>query len=95
MYSKVELTIKYKNKTYSFKSGSEVYIFHTGIYSEIDRKYSLKQLLEYTELVHDAYIGDDNRTPLGALADYAADNWKKAKNLSPYELLDKFYEWHF
>lgn len=92
MYNKIEVEIRYANKVYPFKFGSEAYIFHTGIYNEIDRKFSLKALLQYTALVHDAYCSDNNRTPLGELADYAAENWKKVKHLEGCGLLERFYE---
>lgn len=65
----VKYTATYKNKTYTFKYGSEVYIFDTGIYNDIR---SPKKLLEYVNLVHSCYLKDSNRTPLGALADYVA-----------------------
>ena len=74
----VEFQVKYKQKTYAFSEGSEAYIFHTGIYNGIDEKYSLETLLEYVSLTQDCYLKDSNRTPLGALADYVAENWEKA-----------------
>ena len=88
----MQIEIKYKDKTYTFSYGSEAYIFHTGVCNDIDKKYGLKALLEYVSLVHESYLRDDNRTPLGALADYAAENWKNVRRLSEYKLLDKFYE---
>ena len=79
MQKQIEFTVKYRNKTYTFDFGSEVYIFHTGIYNEIDKKYGLKALMKYVSLVFDAYLSDDNRTPLGPLADYVAAKWRKSK----------------
>lgn len=88
-----ELTfhVKYGKHTYTFNFGSEVYIFHTGIYNDMDKRYGLKILLEYVALTHECYLKDSNRTPLGALADYIAEHWKKVKKLDCYELLDQFY----
>ena len=91
----VDTTIKfqviYNGKTYTFEYGSQAYIFHTGIYNDMDKKYSIKTLLAYVDLVHQCYMKDSNRTPLGELADYVATNWRKVKNLGRYEILEKFY----
>ena len=38
------------------------------------------------------YLKDSNQTPLGALSDYMAENWDKIKNLSRYDILEKFYD---
>ena len=90
--NKITFQINYKGKTYSFVYGSEVYIFHTGIYNDMDKKYGMETLLKYVWLVHNAYLSDSNRTPLGAFADYVAENWKKVKGLNRCDLLEKFYE---
>lgn len=81
----------YNNENYSFEFGSEVYVFHTGIYNKIDKKYGIKELLNYVNLVHECYLNDSNRTPLGDLCDYVAQHWKKLKNKGKYEILEKFY----
>ena len=44
--------VTYNNRNYTFEFGSEVYIFHTGIYNKIDKKYGIKELLNYVRLVH-------------------------------------------
>ena len=85
---KVEYKVIYKNKTYTFQYGSEVYIFDTGLFNGIR---SPKKLLEYVNLVESCYLKDSNRTPLGALADYIAQNWKLVKNLPLYDIWDMFY----
>jgi len=95
MYNKIEIEVKYRNKTYKFKGGFQAYIFHTGVYNDIDTKFSVKALLKFVSLVEDCYLSDDNRTPLGDLADYVAQNWKKLKQLHPYKIMDKFYDQHF
>ncbi len=91
----IKITIEYKGKTYTFDFGSEVYIFHTGIYNDMDKKYSKKTLLQYTALIQDCYLKDSNRTPLGAFADYVARNWKIVKNLDRTDILEKFYTEEF
>lgn len=75
----LNFTVTYGKHTFTFHQGAEVYIFHTGIYNDIDKKYGIKGLREYVAFVHDCYLSDSNRTPLGALADYIATNWKKLK----------------
>lgn len=92
MENKIKFEATYKNTTYAFESGSEAYIFHTGIYNGIDREYGAIILIEYVRKVQDCYLADSNRTPLGALADYVAENWKNFKNESCYSILDKFYK---
>lgn len=92
MNNAIKIQIAYKNNTYAFDFGSEAYIFHAGIYNEIDRKYGLKALLEYVSVVQRCYLSNSNRTPLGALADYIAAHWKKLKSANRYDILERFYE---
>ncbi len=87
---KVKFQVSYNNKTYTFEFGSQAYIFHTGIYNQMQR-YGIKQLLEYVDFVHTCYLKDSNRTPLGALADYIAENWKRIKHKGYYDVLNDFY----
>lgn len=87
----LKFTVTYGKKTYTFEQGSQVYIFHTGIYNDVDKKYGLKGLLEYTALVHDCYISDINRTPLGSFSDFVAKGWKYLKDKNRYDILEKFY----
>ena len=84
--------ITYGKETFFYKQGSKAYIFQTGIYNDIDKKYGIKGLREYVEFVHDCYISDDNNTPLGALADFIASKWKKLKNKERYDVLNEFYK---
>lgn len=87
---KLKIQVIYKNKTYNFEFGSQAYIFHTGLYKGMQKR-GIKQLLKYVDFVHTCYLIDNNRTPLGALADYIADNWKQVKNQDHYSVLDEFY----
>ena len=84
--------VNYGNYTFNFEQGSKAYIFHTGVYNDIDKKYGIKGLLVYVSFVHDCYISDSNHTPLGALADYIAMHWKKLKNKGRYDVLEEFYQ---
>ena len=89
--SDVKIQITYKDKIYAFEYGSQAYIFHTGIYNDIDNEYGIDGLLEYTALVHECYLSDSYRTPLGELCDYVAKHWTKIKTLSKNKILEKFY----
>ena len=89
--SDIRIQVTYKDKIYAFEYGSQAYIFHTGIYNEIDLNYGIDGLLEYTALVHECYLSDSNRTPLGEFCDYVAENWIEIKDMCRYEILDKFY----
>ena len=91
MPKKLTFSVTYGSQTFTFEQGSKLYIFHTGIYNDIDKKYGIKGLLEYVAVVHECYISDDNRTPLGSLADFIAAKWKNLKNKGRYEVLEKFY----
>ena len=88
----LKFIITYGKHTFTFEQGSKAYIFHTGIYNDIDKKYGIKGLLAYVNFVHDCYIADDNHTPLGTLADYIASKWKKLKNKERYDVLNEFYK---
>ena len=87
----IKIQITYNDKIYAFEYGSEAYIFHTGIYNDIDQEYGIESLLEYVELVHECYLSDSNRTPLGELCDYVAENWSDIKSLDRHGILEKFY----
>lgn len=86
------IQVNYNNKTFNFEFGSEVYIFHTGLYKDMDKKHGIKGLLKYVSKVQECYLSDSNRTPLGELADYVAENWKDMKNTCISEILEQFYE---
>ena len=87
----LQFIVTYGNQTFTFNQGSKAYIFHIGIYNDIDKNYGIKGLLEYISFVHECYISDSNRTPLGSLADFIAAKWKKLKNKGRYAVLEKFY----
>ena len=87
----IKIQITYNGKIYAFEYGSQAYIFHTGIYNDIDKEYGIDALLEYVAIVHNCYLSDCNCTPLGKLSDYVAEHWNEIKALDRYEILDKFY----
>ncbi len=87
----IKIQVTYNGNVYAFEYGSEAYIFHTGIYNDIDKKFGINGLLEYTAKVHECYLSDINRTPLGELCDYIAEHYKKARKMSTHKLLEKFY----
>ncbi len=87
----IQFTVKYNGNSYSFEYGSQVYIFHTGIYNEIDKKYGTNGLLEYVAFVQECYLKDSNRTPLGALGDFIAKYWRTVQKLYVSDVLEKFY----
>ena len=45
----LKFTVTYGKHTFTFEQGSKAYIFHTGVYNDIDKKYGIKGLLEYVE----------------------------------------------
>ena len=87
-----KITITYKEKQYDFANGYEAYIFHHGILNNMDRK-CVRKLLEYVSFVSDCYLKDNNKTPLGELCDFIANQWKTIKGMSRIEVLDKFYSY--
>ena len=92
MQKELKFIVTYGKHTFEYQYGSQVYIFHTGIYNNIHKKYGINGLQNYVAFVHECYLSDSNRTPLGALADYIAKHWKKIKNKERYDVLEKFYE---
>ena len=91
MEQELNFIITYGKETFFFKQGSKAYILHAGIENDIDKTYGIQGLREYTAFVHNCYLSDSNRTPLGALADYIATHWNELKNKSRYDVLDEFY----
>ena len=84
----MEIIVKHDGKVYNFESGSEVFIFDIGTYHNIQED----QLLSYVFLVYECYLKDESDMPFGKFCDYVAINWDKIKNLSPREILIKFYK---
>lgn len=85
------VTVNYKGKQFNFNFASQAYVFQTGIYNDIEDNYGINGLLEYTDFVHQCYIKDDRRTPLGPLADYIAERWEEIKTKAINEILEDFY----
>lgn len=97
MTSLIKFTVTYRKRSYDFEYGSQAYIFHTGIYKGLDKRFGIKVLLEYVAFVHECYLSDSNKTPLGELCDYVASHWQKIKNSdkSKYDVLEEFYDYIF
>ncbi len=91
MEKELNFIITYGKDTFFFKQGSKAFILHTGIENEIDQKYGIQGLREYTSFVHDCYLADDNHTPLGSLADFIATHWETLKNKERNDVLEEFY----
>ena len=91
MQKELNFIVMYGKETFCFKQGSKAFILHAGIENEIDEKFGIQGLRKYTNFVHDCYLADINNTPLGALADYIAENYEELKDKGRYEVLDKFY----
>ena len=87
----MKITVECNNKKYQFTNTAPVYIFECAIENNFDKKYGEKTLMEFINLVYECYMKDCNATPLGHLSDYMAKHWKKIKNLSRYDILEKFY----
>ena len=51
-----KIRVTYRGKVYPFDYGSQAYVFHIGIYNDIPKKYGLKGLRDYTELVQPAIL---------------------------------------
>lgn len=41
MSKKLTFSVTYGSQTFTFEQGSKLYIFHTGIYNDIDKKYGI------------------------------------------------------
>lgn len=85
--------VTYNGVEYPFEFGSQAYVFQTGLYNDIHERYGIKGLLRYVSLVHDCYLSDSNRTPLGEFADFVAARWRKIRKKDRNEILDEFYSY--
>lgn len=85
--------VTYNGIEYPFEFGSQAYIFQTGLYNDIHERYGIKGLLQYVSVVHDCYISDSNRTPLGEFADYVAERWGNLKEKGRHDILNEFYNY--
>lgn len=86
-----EVSVRFQGCRYAFPFGSQAYIFHTGILNGFYDRYGTEILLQYVDFVHKCYMKDNERTPLGALADYIAGNWEMFKGTPSRAVLDEFY----
>ena len=86
-----EVSVSFQGRQYSFSFGSQAYIFHTGILNGFYEDYGIDALMQYSSFVHRCYLSDDNRTPLGSLADYIAENWETLREKPARAVLDEFY----
>lgn len=84
--------VTFNGVEYPFAFGSQAYIFHTGVYNNIHKKYGMDGLLRYVTAVHECYITDSRKTPLRDLGDYMAKHWTSVEERSRREILDDFYE---
>jgi len=80
--------VEWCNKSFEFDFGSKAFIFHTTVYRDIT---DADLILEMVELVYQCYILDDNRTPLGSLADFIIEFWDEYKDMSRSKILEEFY----
>lgn len=89
------VSVSFGGSQYSFEFGSQAHIFHAGILNGFYDNYGANTLLQYVGFVHECYLDDDNHTPLGALADYIAENWNALRHKASREVLNEFYACHF
>lgn len=89
---KLKITIEYENQVFEYQDGYHAYIFDYAIENDFDKKYGFEELKRFVYRVGQCYLKDSNPTPLGALTDFMAENWESLKELSRYDILDKFYE---
>ena len=86
----IEITLN--EKTFTYESGADAFIFHSGVYNDVHKRFGFDGLSEYVPFVHECYIHDDNHTPLGDLADFIATHFKRYRKMNYYKVLEKFYE---
>lgn len=89
---KLKITIEYENQVFEYQNDYQAYIFDYAIENEFDKKYGFEELKRFVYRVGECYLKDSNSTPLGTLTDFMAQNWESLKELSRYDILDKFYE---
>ena len=85
------VSVSLNGHQYPFRFGSQAYIFHTGILNSLYDDHGIDVLLRYISFVHQCYLSDDDRTPLGSLADYVAENWAVVRKKPCQEVLCEFY----
>lgn len=88
----MKITVEYKNQIFEYKDGYHAYIFDYAVENDFDKKYGIEELKSFVYRVGECYLKDCNPTPLGSLTDFMAENWDNLKELSRYDILDRFYE---
>ena len=88
----MKITIEHENYVFHYDHSYQAYVFECAIYNDIEKRYGIDELKAFVSHVCACYLKDSNPTPLGALTDFMAEHWKEIKDLSRYDILDKFYE---
>ena len=89
---KLKITIEYENQVFVYQDGYYAYIFDYAVENDFDKTYGIEELKRFVYRVGECYLKDSIPTPLGALTDFMAKNWESLKELSRYDILDRFYE---
>ncbi len=87
----MKITIEFNDKIYNFEHGYEAFIFCAAINNEFNKTHP-SELKAFVLLAGECYLKDSNHTPLGELSDFMAENWNEIKDLSRFDILDKFYK---
>lgn len=82
--------VHYNGKEYIFTNGTEVMIFHAGIFNDVPEE----DLIPYVSLVYDCYLKDNNDTPLGHLCDFIAEDLEECCKMSRLDILTEFYRYY-
>lgn len=84
-----EIVVKYQGKTFIFEHGMQAYILEEAIFCNVP----LTRLELFIDIMYGLWSGDSNMdTPISALADFLATNWRRIKNKSSSQILTDFYE---
>lgn len=89
---KLKIQITYKGKRYAFEDGLKAYIFDIGVQNKLDKKYGMKALLKYVDLVANCVYVDTNETVVVDFATYVSSRWKLLEDMDRGELLEFYYE---
>lgn len=82
----------YEGRFFEFDEGLKAHIFHLGLRAGHAKKYGIKSLLYYVEVVSNCYYADSNDPSIEDMAEFISRRWRSVKYMDRYELLDYYYD---
>lgn len=86
----MEFKITHNNKTSSFDTADEMYIFGLGIEYEVEKKHGVN-IEEFVACIYKCHAYNCFNTPLKHFTKYMADWWEVTQKDDPRAVIESYY----